>query len=176
MKKAAVLLALAFLTAWTSISLAVPLIQAYNNAAPGAGYDRMIVLDPETVYTGGLVIFNEAVCILSAGAQIDLRNSQILVNPTAMLDICGVVVRNGVNNDAALKYGDVGTRWIDHCTFYDNYDGVRFWDNSDMVLTSNIFSYSSHYGVYTHVDAERWMAFNDAWQNTSGNYKEWCPG
>lgn len=154
--------------------MAIPLQQAYDDALPGAGYDKMISLDPSEVYTGGIRLEDETVCILSAGAQIDLQGDRIYVEPTAMLDVCGVVLTN--SDSAALKYAGAGKGWIDHCTFFGNYDGLYFWDGSDMVITSDIFSYCSHWGVYTHTDAERWMAYNNAWANASGNYKEFCPG
>ena len=176
MKKPTGLIIVAVVILWASQSFGVPLIQAYNEASPGAGYDRIVYLDPDVLYTGGLNIANENVCILSAGSQIDLQGGQILVQTSASLDISGAVITDGVNTDAALDYAGAGNGWIDHCTFWGNYNSVYFWDGSDMVLTSNIFSFSSHYGVYTHEDAERWMAFNDAWSNTSGHYKEYCPG
>jgi parallel beta-helix repeat protein len=153
---------------------AVTLQQAYDDALPGAGYDRMIFLDPAESYTGGIHLQNETVCILSYGAQVDLQGDRIIVDPDAVLDISGVVLT--YSDSAALKYDGAGDGWVDHCTFYGNYDGLYFWDNSDMTITSNIFSNSSHWGVYTHEDAQRWMAYNDAWENASGDYKEWCPG
>jgi len=167
----AVLLTLAL---WVTQAAAIPLQQAYDESAPGAGYDKMILLDPEEVYTGGLLIEGETVCILSCGAQVNLQGDHIVVEPSALLDICGVVLTN--SDSDALRYNEAGRGWIDHCTFWGNYDAVYFWDGSDMVLTSNVFSFSSHYGVYCHEDAQRWMAFNDAWENAGGNYKEYCPG
>ncbi|TKJ39069.1 hypothetical protein CEE37_11640 [candidate division LCP-89 bacterium B3_LCP] len=154
--------------------LAIPLQQAYNDALPGAGYNRMIYLDPAETYTGGLTLADETVCILSCGALIDLQNSRIIIEESASLDVYGVVLTNA--DGAALEYQDAGHGWIDHCTFAGNYEVVYFWIGSDMMLTSNIFSYSSHYGIYCHEDVNRWMAFNNAWNNTSGNYKEYCPG
>ncbi|NQS97957.1 MAG: hypothetical protein HQ591_05845 [candidate division Zixibacteria bacterium] len=176
MRRAAVLFTMAVVIIWAPIVVSTPLIDAYNAALPGAGYDKMVVLDPGVTYTGGLNIIEGNVCIISYGAEIDLQGGQIIIDPAAILDICGVVIDNGVNNDQALKYGTGGRGWVDHCTFYNNYNSVYFWDDADMVLTSNIFSYATHYGVYTHTDAVRWMAFNDAYHNISGHYKEWCPG
>lgn len=158
-----------------SVTFAVPLQQAYDEALPGAGYDRLVFLNPNETYTGGLVVADEDVCIISCGATIDLEGGVLFVQPDASLDICGVAIINA--NAYGLQYSGAGHGWIDHCTFYHNYDAVYFWEGSDMMLTSNIFSYSSHYGVYCHEDyIERWMAYNDAWLNTGGNYKEYCPG
>ena len=155
-------------------SPAIPLQQAYDEAEPGAGYDKMVYLDPAEVYTGGILLEDGPTCILSCGALVDLQGDRIYVEPGTVLDICGVVLAN--SDSAALKYYGTGEGWIDHCTFVGNYDGLYFWEYSDMVITSNIFSYSSHWGVYTHTDADRWMCFNNAWANAAGNYKEYCPG
>ena len=174
MKKVPLLITLLAITLWGMQAAAIPLQQAYDEAGAGAGYDKMIFLDPAEVYTGGLTLSDETVCILSCGAQVDLQESQIVVEPSALLDICGVVLTNSRNE--ALNYNEAGNGWVDHCTFWGNYDDVYFWDGSDMTLTSNIFSFSSHYGVYCHEDAQRWMAFNDAWENPGGHYMEYCPG
>jgi len=151
------------------------LIQAYNAASAGSGYDKLILLDRNTLYTGGLELSDESVCILSAGAVIDLQGGLIYVNSSASLDICGVVLKNGSSDDAALKYNDGVKSWVDHCTFFDNYTGLRFWQNADLKITSNIFSESSHYGVYAHEYTTMWMSNNDAWQNKDGDYRMFCP-
>jgi hypothetical protein len=153
---------------------AIPLQQVYDEALPGAGYDKMIVLDPAESYTGGLQFDNLDVCILSYGAVVDLQGDRIIVDPGAMLDVCGVVLTN--SDSAALKYNTLAQGWVDRCTFYNNYEALFFWNNADLTITSNILSYSSHWGVRTHEDADRWMGYNDAWQNTAGNYYEWCSG
>ena len=151
------------------------LIQAYNDASAGSGYDRLILLDRNTLFTGGLELSDESVCILSVGAVIDLQGGQIYVNSSSSLDICGVVLKNGSGNEAALKYNDGVKSWIDHCTFFDNYTGLQFWQNADMKITSNIFAESSHYGVYAHEYTTMWMCNNDAWQNQDGDYRMYCP-
>ena len=80
------------------------------------------------------------------------------------------------SDSAALKYENGSDGWVDHCTFYGNYDALQFWIGSSMTVTSNILSYSNHWGVRTHESASRWMGYNNAWQNTAGNYYEWCSG
>ena len=170
MKKLMILatLLMCALPGWT-----VPLQQAFDQAAPGAGYDRLVYLDNEVVYTGGLTLDDGNYCILSAGAVVDLQGSRIIVNPTALLDICGVVLCG--SDSAALKYAGAGHGWVDHLTFARNYDGLYWWQNANMMVTSCIFSYSTHFGVYRHQTCTSWMGFNDAYSNTGGNYKEWCP-
>ncbi len=41
----------------------ITLQEAYQNALPGLGYDRLIELDPSHTYTGGLGIIGESVGI-----------------------------------------------------------------------------------------------------------------
>lgn len=152
---------------------AIPLQQAFDEASPGAGYDRWVYLDRETLYTGGLILSDGNYCLISSGAVVDLQGDRIVVDPSATLDVCGVVLAN--SDSAALKYNGAGHGWVDHVTFCGNYDGLYFWQNSVMKITSSIFSFSAHYGVYCHQTCERWMAFNDAWSNPAGDYKELCP-
>lgn len=151
------------------------LLQAYNSASAGSGYDKLIILDHYTLYTGGLTLEDESVCIMSAGAIIDLQGGQIYVNSTATLDISGVVIKNGSNDEAALKYYYDIMSWVNQCTFYDNYIGLQFWEGCDLKITSNIFAQSSQYGVYAHEYTDKWMSNNDAWQNPGGHYVEFCP-
>ena len=161
---------LSVLVLLTAPAGAITLQQAYEDATPGAGYDKMVVLDAQEMYTGGLTIPSGSVYILSVGAQVDLQGSEISIQPEAELDISGVVLLN--SGEYALKYEGIGSGWVDHCTFYGNQTAVYFFDRSSMKLTSNIFSNSSLYGVYTHDGSERWMAFNDAWANAGGSYRE----
>ncbi|RJP74105.1 MAG: hypothetical protein C4524_13470 [Candidatus Zixiibacteriota bacterium] len=152
----------------------VPLQQAFDQATPGAGYDRIVYLDQATLYTGGLTLSDGDYCLVSSGAVVDLEGNRIIVNPSASLDICGVVLAN--SDSAALKFSGAGHGWVDHVTFCANYDGLYFWQNSAMKITSCIIANSTRYGVYCHSEYDlRWMAYNDAWSNPSGNYREYCP-
>ena len=154
-------------------SWAVPLQQAFDQSLPGAGYDRIVYLDRETPYTGGLELSDGNICIISSGAVIDLQGSRIMVNSPATLDICGVALAN--SDSAALKFNASGYGWVDHVTFCGNYDGLYFWQGSDLKITSSIFANSARYGVYCYNDCERWMEYNNAWSNTGGDYREFCP-
>ena len=161
------------LLAFTATGWAVPLQQAFDQASPGAGYDRIVYLDRETLYTGGLELAGGNYCIISSGAVVDLEGSRIIVNSPATLDISGVVLAN--SDSAALKFTSSGHGWVDHVTFCWNYDGLYFWQGSDLKITSSIFANSARYGVYCYNDCDRWMGYNDAWSNTGGDYKEFCP-
>lgn len=155
----------------------VVLQDAYDAAGPGAGYDKMVYLDRYTMYTGGLFIPDGVdACILSYGALVDLEGNSIGVGPRALLDISGVVLINS-GGGPAIKYVDAGDGWVDHCTFSHNYDGLYFWQGSEMRITSNIFYNSAHFGVACHQYSDRWMAYNDVWQNAEGDYMQWaCDG
>ncbi len=152
----------------------IPLQDMYSAAGAGAGYEKMIVLDPAEIYTGGLHLSNESVCIISCGAQVDLQGDRIMADDNALLDICGVVLTN--SDSAALQFMGSADGWVDHCTFCGNYDGLYFWTGSNLKATSNIFAYSNHYGVKTIEGVYRWLEHNDAYENIGGDYKQWCAG
>ena len=151
--------------------MAVTLQQAYDAAGPGAGYQKLVYLDNETLYTGGLTLSTGPTCIISDGALIDLQGSRLIVTGNNQLDVCGVVLIG--SDSAAIKY-DAGKGWIDRVTFAQNYDGVTCWINANMRLTSNIFSFGTRYGFYCHDTGTRWIAYNDAWSNPGGDYRRWC--
>ena len=53
------------------------LLQMYNNATAGLGYDKIIELEGDSVYLGGLSITNQKVAIRGQGAIIDLQGANI---------------------------------------------------------------------------------------------------
>ena len=54
--------------------------QVYSNAGPGLGYDRLLILEPDSTYMGGFSASNKKIGIKGYGALIDLAGSSILVN------------------------------------------------------------------------------------------------
>jgi hypothetical protein len=91
--------------------------EIYNQAIPGLGYNRLIVLERDSIYTGGLVISDESVGIRGRGALIDLQGSSISVNGVSSIDIDGCIIINGYNG---LYAQDAVNARVTRCTFYQN--------------------------------------------------------
>jgi len=132
---------------------ALTLREAYEAAGPGSGYDKYVVLEPGTVYTGGLLIGpvlspltweleGEAgvdVRIVGNGAILDLEGEQICIsycNQRLDIDDCivlhGTIRFRGMQN-TSFQVQPTGS--VRHVTFYepDGY-GIRLQGTGGGVL------------------------------------------
>lgn len=148
--------------------------QAYQNAQPGMGYDRLIILDPDSVYTGGLAISGEKVGIKGFGALIDLAGDSIFVSANSQIDLDGCVIING---SAGLAATGMVSGLITQCTFYNNGIGIHFRSTEGIIEVKNsIIANSSRYGFACEESSYRVLHYIDSYQNMLGDYVAWCPG
>lgn len=158
----------------TSLSFgSISLQQIYSDALPGLGYDRLLVLHPDSVYTGGISVINEKIGIKGYGAIIDLGGDSIYVNGESQIDIDGCVIINGGSGVAA--YGHVNGL-ITHCTLYGNQIGIHFMSTGCMEVMNTIISNNSRYGYACDETSICLLHYIDSYQNIQGNFMEWCPG
>lgn len=175
MQKLKPLLILLLLLPSSGLIRAGTLANAYHNALPGMGYDKLIILHPDSIYTGGLTINNEKVGIRGNGAIIDLvGGSSIIVTGTSTIEIDGCVITKGsygIHCD-----GEVNA-YISQCTFYGNNTGISYMATYGSIEVYNtIITNSSQYGFACHEDSYRILHYIDAYNNAGGNYMEFCPG
>ncbi len=143
-------------------------------SGPGMGYDYLIILEKDSVYTGGITITDESVGIKGNGAIIDLAGDSISIQGTAVFDIDACVVKRGyaglvLRSDAASR--------VTQCTFYNNQFGILCDDHIGMIEVSNsIFSNNAQYGFACCEETSRILNYIDMYQNGLGDYVEWCPG
>lgn len=153
---------------------AITLQDAYQNALPGLGYDRLIYLDASLTYTGGLSIVDQSVGIKGYGAVIDLQGGSIAVSGNSAIDLDACVVINGGNG---LLVKDETTAYITQCTFYGNQKGIKFEGTSGSVTVMNtILAFNTEYGFACDEGSFIDLRFLDAYQNAQGNYVKWCSG
>ncbi|MGD8718420.1 MAG: right-handed parallel beta-helix repeat-containing protein [Candidatus Zixiibacteriota bacterium] len=166
--------------------LAVPLAwgktlqSAYDEAGSGEGYDKLLVLDPNIVYTGGLgVLQGKKSCIRGNGALIDLERNQIYCSQAGTeVHITGCCFVNGSANDAAIAIQDGATGVIDSNTICKGLDGIKVWIDSSATIKNNIIYGNSRYGVacYQTSYPSANISYNDVDTNYAGNYAYYCPG
>ncbi|UCH78567.1 MAG: right-handed parallel beta-helix repeat-containing protein [Candidatus Coatesbacteria bacterium] len=154
--------------------------QAYNEAGPGEGYDKLLVLDPNVTYTGGVgLLQGKKSCIRGNGALCDLQNNQVFIaQPGTEALITGCCIINGTNADASIAVQDGAKATIDGNTICKNgADAVKVWDGSTATVKNNILYGSSRYGITAHQNSYSsvLILYNDVY-NTSGNYMYFCPG
>jgi len=171
--KKLLLLILFLLSIPAQILLATSLQEAYLNSNPGLGYDRLIILQRDVVYTGGLNITNESIGIKGRGAIINLSGSSIYISGNSMieLDACGII--NGSNGIHATGNAKV---FLTQCTFYNNQNGIMFDSDGIIEVINTIISFSSQYGLACNENSTCILSYIDSYQNTEGDYMEWCPG
>jgi len=146
----------------------------YQSALPGIGYDRLITLNKDSVYTGGITVNNESVGIKGNGALINLNGDSISVIGNAVFEIDACIILNG-NSGISLTGDAVGL--ITHCTFYGNQYGIHCDGHTGKIEVINtIISNSSRYGIATCEETATTLHYIDMYQNLLGDYVHWCPG
>lgn len=152
----------------------ITLQEVYNSASPGIGYDRLLVLNSNSIYTGGLLISDGKVGIKGHGAIIDLNGGSIQVSGNANIEIDACVIMNGSDGFSAL---DNVSAYITHCTFYGNQVGVRFMSTGGLLeIVNSIFAFNSEYGLACDEESPLILNYIDAYQNAQGDYMKWCSG
>lgn len=152
----------------------VVLQNIYENAAAGLGYDKLLVLHSDSIYTGGLSITQAKVGIKGHGAIIDLMGGTIAINGNAEIDLDGCIIING---SSGLYASESGTARISQCTFYGNQIGIQFMAPSGMIeVVNSIITQSTKYGFACEESTIRTLHYIDTYNNLQGDYVEWCPG
>ena len=178
-----------YLVLLLALALVVPaalgktLKSAYDEAGPGEGYDKLLVLDPEVTYTGGCgVLIGKKSCIRVNGALCDLEGSQVFLSqPGTSLDITGCCLING-GTFGAIYVADSASANIDGNTICKNGIGLYIWEYSSATVKNNIIfknnkSGGSMYGVAKHQSTGTLdILYNDIDANYGGNYMYFCPG
>ena len=175
MRKLKPILILLMLFISCSLMRAGTLLEAYQNASPGMGYDKLIILHPDSIYTGGITINNEKVGIRGNGATIDLvGGSYIHVKGKSTIEIDGCIILRG---SYGLHCEDEVTAYITQCTFYANDIAISYMSTVGTIEVYNtIISNSNQYGFASHEDSYRVLHYIDAYGNVGGDYMEFCPG
>lgn len=159
----------------SSLIRAGTLLEAYQNALPGMGYDKLVILHPDSVYAGGLTITNEKVGIRGNGATINLvAGGYINVTGESTIEIDGCVIVKG--GFGLYCTGSVNA-YISNCTFYGNNIAINYMATMGSIEVFNtIISNSGEYGFACHEDSYRILHFIDMYANAGGDYMEFCPG
>tara|TARA_B100001123_G_C14978341_1_gene894555 strand:+ start:222 stop:755 length:534 start_codon:yes stop_codon:yes gene_type:complete len=158
---------------------AITLQEAYNEAGPGNGYDKYIELEPNSIYTGGLGIYEGDVYLNCNGSTIDLEDGQGIWlyadedYPSSLkIEHCSIV--NGLYY--GLSFGGTSYGEVYNCNFIDTNFGLKLFDESNVYITNSIFMNHNSMGIglYTEIpvlDAS-YLLF---WDNVD-DCLENCPG
>jgi hypothetical protein len=155
---------------WPALLPAIPLQEVYDSAPADSGYDRVLSLDPQGVYTGSLVITDQKVSLHGQGALI---NGTIKILGTAtVLDADHCVFAQA---DTALEYNNGAHGTVVNCTFYRNVIGVKMFsaNSQDTNRIYNcVFLANSRFAVVTSL-FNPMVSHNCHWGN-GGDYYMYC--
>jgi hypothetical protein len=154
---------------------AVTLQEAYDAAGPGEGYDKLLVLDPGTVYTGGLTVERGIYsCIHGNGALVDLEDKSVWAAGYGTgMDIDHCVLTNGYSG---IYVSEDARATIRNNTIVYNQYGVSSWYGNpfNVIIENNIISENSVYGIYCREFFEPFIEYNTVWGNLLGDYMKNC--
>ncbi len=163
-----------------NLCYAVSLQSVYDEAGPGNGYDKHVILDYNTIYTGEIGIYEGSVFIEGNGAIIDL-NSGLGIwvyaeeNYPATLDIEYVTIINGGYN--ALTFNGTSTGNILNCNFISNDFGIQIMDETSIYVKNCNFINNNQYGIARRGTTSSFdISYSNFWENElgSGGYNECC--
>ena len=108
----------------------ISLQEVFDNASGYGEYEKYIILDPNTIYTGGIGIFEGDVYINCQGSVIDLEEGNGIwiyadENYLATLDIQYCNIINGAYY--GLSYSGISSGTVTNCNFYNNNIGIHIY-------------------------------------------------
>ncbi len=156
----------------------VPLQVVYDSAGSGEGYNKLLVLDPAELYTGGLEIGSGvSCCIHGNGASLDLDQNSITASGSGtVLDMDHCALYNGWYG---IEFYNNASGYISLCTITDNAQGIAIdgAGNGAVLLEGNNICFNATFGVAVYDEISYPEAsYNNTWGNTGGNYMYFCPG
>ena len=164
----------------TTLAFGVTLQEVYDNAQPGNGYDKYIILEPNQVYEGASYNFENSVYINCQGSIINLMNgigisiyADALYNGSLDIEYC--TIYNGEN--FGLDYAGTSIGTVSNCNFIKNNIGLTLHDNSHVILKNSNFIDNDIYGlgIITEIPILE-VSYSNFWDNFEGDCMENCPG
>ena len=176
---------LLLIVAFITLLKATSLDEMYNNANPGEGYDKLIILEKDSVYSGGFIQDVQSVCIHGNGATVILSNSPILIiGSNKRLDIDHVIFISEAIGINFLDFKNDSYGNIINNTFYGKVDSINYLyciqfeecTTNNSLIENNIFNffgagvfyYTSEYGTDINLN----ISNNDMW-NCETPYLYW---
>ena len=153
--------------------------EAYQQAGANEEYDKYVVLDSNSIYTGGLGIYEGDVYINCNGSTIDLEGGNGIwvyadESYPASLDIEYCTITNSLYY--GLSFGGKSKGYIKNCNLINTNFGVKLFDESDVEIINSIFASNNSVGLgmYTEIPT-LYISHCLFWENED-DCMENCPG
>ena len=163
-----------------SFIFCISLQEVFDNASGYGEYEKYIILDSNTTYTGGIGIFEGDVYIDCQGAIINLEEGNGIwvyadVEYPSSLDIEYCTITNGLYY--GLSFGGMANGNVTNCNFINTDFGLKLFDVSDVSVTNSIFSNHSTYGIGIYgSNTTLETSYCLFWENEESDCMENCPG
>ncbi len=168
----------------SSFSICTTIQEVYNIAPSLNGYDKYLILDSNTTYTGGLGVFEGNVYIQGNGATIDLDDSGGLwafadeeFPASLSIEYCSII-NSSFDGGFGMSYSGLATGTIRNCNFVNNHMGIKLFGNADVEIINCNFVNNLVYGVglYGEDLINTPISYSNGWNNGEEDYMENCPG
>ena len=163
-----------------SILYSTTLQEAFDNASSYGEYEKFLVLEPNTIYTGGIGIYEGDVYINCMESVIDLESGNGIwiyadENYPSSLDIEHCIVTN--SDYYGISYGGLSTGNIKNCNLINTNFGLKLFDQSNVNVTNSIFSFNNTFGIgiYSEIPTLN-ISYSLFWENVESDCMENCPG
>ena len=169
-----------------SILYSTTLQEAFDDASSYGEYEKFLVLEPNTIYTGGIGIYEGDVYINCMESVIDLESGNGIwiyadAEYPSSLDIEHCTITNGLYY--GLSFGGMSEGNVINCNFINTNFGLKLFDESDVFVTNSIFTNNNSMGIgiYTAIpilDANYLLFWNnedDCLENCPGWGNIWTP-
>jgi len=163
-----------------TIVLPITLQEVYNEAEPGNGYDKYVVLDPNQIYEGGLYMFEGSTYINCQGSTINLNGGagiSVFADDyyNATLDVEYCTIYDG--ETYGINYTGSSSGNVSNCNFVSNDIGLVLMDYSEVNLKNSNFMENHRYGLGIISEEPILHAtYSNFWDNPEGDCAENCPG
>ena len=153
--------------------------EAYNQSSSYEDYDKYVILNNETIYSGGLGIYEGNVFIDCNGATIDLQSGQGIwvyadEQYPSSLDIQECTITNGLYY--GLSYGGISHGNVVNCNFHSTNFGIKLFDGSNVSITNSIFINQQSMGIGVYTEEPIINGDYIVFWNNEDNCMENCPG
>ncbi|MCP4632550.1 MAG: hypothetical protein GY855_06450 [candidate division Zixibacteria bacterium] len=151
--------------------------EVYDNAEPGDGYLKYIVLDPELEYAGDLITsYRDTVRIIGNGAIIHAVSSNAISANRTMLDVSGCVFVDGIS---AITYQSGSSGKIFNNTIVGfSESGIKI-DHPNLNVNVEVFNNiitNCQYGIWAIEEyLPEYIAYNVIHSISGFEYAQLCP-
>ena len=163
-----------------SFTFSLTLQEAYDNASGYEEYEKYIVLEPNSIYTGGIGIYEGDIYINCQGSVIDLEQgngiwvyADVIYPSSLHIEYC--TITNG--QYYGLSFGGLAEGNIINCNLVNTNFGMKLFDESDVYVTNCIFSDHLTYGIGLYSESPTLnTSYSLFWNNNDADCMENCPG